>query len=141
MKLPWFKRLYEKDFDEEYQQLVSDLAGTINTSFENIYLALSNRLSFSDNFGSSIIDVIIEVDDFGRVKNGNTFKINKLADNSTSKVLGLQVIKAVNISNNGKYPEGTPFITFRQSEDIITIDNITSLPINTSFKITVLTIS
>ena len=141
MKLPWFKRLYEKDFDDEYQQLVKDLAGTINTSFENIYLALSNRLSFSDNFGSSILDILIEVDDNGNIKSGDIFKINKLADNVVIKVLGLQVIKCTNMSNNGLYPTGTPFITFRQSEDTITIDNITSLPSNTTFKVTILTIS
>jgi len=141
MKLPWFKRLYEKDFDEEYQQLVSDLAATINTSFENVYLALSNRLSFTDNFSSNIIDVNIEVDSNGVITSGNTFKINKLSDTNITRVLGLQVINASNLSNNGEFPTGTPFISFRQSEDSIFINNITGLPKNTKFRITVLTIT
>jgi len=141
MKLPWFKRLYEKDFDEEYQDLVSDLAVTINTSFENIYLALSNRLTFSDNFDSSINEVIVEVDENGKIKSGNSFKIAQKSNTTISKVLGLQVINVVNLSNNGQYPTGTPFISFRQSESTITLEHITSLPKNTKFKITVLTIT
>ena len=141
MKLPWFKRLYEKDFDEEYQQLVSDLAVTINTSFENIYLALSNRLSFSDNFASTIVELIIEVDERGKIKTGNSFKIEQLGDKVSPKVMGLQVVNAVNLSNNGLYPDSTPFLTYKQSENTITIEHATGLPKDTKFRLTILTIT
>lgn len=95
MRLPSFKRLYEKDFDSEDQNLVSKLGLTVNTGFELLYLALSRRLTFQDNIQSTIKDIEIQVDGNGIPINRTIFKL----DGQNDKATGLIVLKAEIIAN------------------------------------------
>jgi hypothetical protein len=65
MKLPSFKRLFENDFDSSERNLVAKLALSLNQGIENLYLALSKRISLRDNIQCTVKDVQVTVDSNG----------------------------------------------------------------------------
>lgn len=132
MKLPSFKRLFYTDFEADFQALVEQLSNTINQGFETLYNALNNNLTLSDNLAASVKDVTLSVDSTGRPTSPTAFTIS-----NSNTISGLQVLKATNNTNATVYPTGGIFITYTQSSNQITINNITGLPVNNQFSIRV----
>jgi len=138
MKLPNFKRLYESDFPEEDQELIQILASSLNVDLENIYLALSKRLSLLDNIQCTVKTITTAVNAGGIPLDATSFKINKEGGTqAVTKIIGCTVYAAKNTTNNQVFPTATPFISFSQNEDTITIDHIAGLPENNIFQLTV----
>ena len=138
MRLPSFKRLYEQDFKEEDKALVRKLGDTLNTDLENVYLALSGRISLNDNIQCTIKVLQITVNSLGKPENITGYQLNRQGGTqAVSRVIGCQIIKAVNLTNPTVYPNGTPFMTFTQNEDFITIEHIAGLPQNNLFELTI----
>jgi len=139
MKLPSFKRLYESDFSEEDQELIKTLASSYNGDMENIYLALSKRISLLDNIQCTVKIISTSVDSNGIPLDSTSFKISKQGGTQVAtKIIGCPVFAAVNLTNNQVYPTAAPFISFSQNEDIITINHIAGLPANNVFQITLI---
>ena len=138
MKLPSFKRLYESDFAEEYRDLIKTLASSFNNDMENVYLALSRRISVRDNVHCTVKTVTTAIDSNGLPIDAISFQLEREGGTqAVTKILGCQVFKVVNLTNDAVYPTGTPFITFSQNEQNITIEHIAGLPANNIFELTV----
>lgn len=138
MRLPSFKRLYESDFAEEDREMIKILASSFNSDMENIYLALSKRVNLMDNIQCTIKTITITVDSNGIPIEGTSFQINKEGGTqATSKIVGITVYNAVNVTNNAVYPTATPFLSFNQDEEIITIEHVAGLPANNIFDLTI----
>lgn len=138
MKLPSFKRLYEQDFDKDDRDLVKRLGDTLNTDLENVYLALSNRISLVDNVQCTVKTIQISVNAEGKPQNITGFQLNRQGGTqAVSSVIGCQVIKAINLTNPTVYPTSCPFITFSQNETILTIEHIAGLPQNNLFELVI----
>lgn len=123
MKLGNFKRLYEKDFDTQEQNLVSKLGLTINNGFEMLYLALAKRLTFEDNIQSTIKDIEIQVDATGKPVNKTNFKL----DQTGIRAQGVIILKATNLTDPTSYVNSSPFISWTQTQVGIQVDNIKGL--------------
>lgn len=135
MKLPSFRRLYEQDYPPEQQELVAQLAVSINYGFEALYETLNGKLTFGDNTSSLITSVNVEVDATGKPKTKAT--IRKV---SPERFAGLTVIRAVNLTNSSVYPTSSPFISYTETTDSIVIDNVAGLPANNLFQLIVFAI-
>lgn len=132
MKLPSFRRLFEQDYDPEDQELIRQLAVSINYGFEPLYELLNGKLNFTDNTASLISTISIEVNSSGKPKTKTT--IRKL---TPDKFSGFTVIRAINLTNSSIYPTSAPFMSYTETTDAITIDNIAGLPADNIFQITV----
>lgn len=133
IKLPSFKRIYEEDFAKEYQELVSQLAVTINYGFEPVYELLNGKFSISSNTNSIIKEFTVEVDANGKPKAKIT-----LGKDGTDRLEGLLVIRAENLTKSSVYPTGGIHISYTETTSNITINHITGLPVNNIFQIKVL---
>ena len=122
MKLGNFKKLWDKDFDPENQDLVNKLALTINSGFENLYQALSKRLTFADNIQSDVKSIDVQVDATGKPINKVTFKLG-----TDFSINGCIIIQAINNTLPTAYVYSAPFISWTQKQTGIQIDNITGL--------------
>ena len=131
-KLPSYRRLYDQDFPEKDQELVGQLAVSINAGFEALYETLNGKLSFNDNTASLITTITVEVDASGKPKSKTTIK-----KNTSDRFSGFPVISAVNLSNSTTYPTSAPFISYTETTNTVTIDNITGLPANNLFQLTI----
>jgi hypothetical protein len=135
MKVQTYKRIFSKDFDAEYQDLVDKLSLSINQGIEDLHLALSNRLTFSDNFQSKTIDVTVKVDESGVPSSELVIKLD-----SSFKPNGIIVISCRNTVNSSSYPTSAPFATWSATTNGVKIEHITGLIANSEYTLKVLII-
>lgn len=134
MRLPGYKRLNTKDYDKEDQKLIDLLSGTINDAFDSLFDALNNRLTFKDNFLSTISEFNVTVDTNGLPTSTTSFKLAR----SNQKVEGIIVLSAFNITSPNLYPPGAVFISFTANSDNVVINKITGLSEGNTYRIKVL---
>lgn len=135
-KLNSYKRIISGDYPQEDQKLVEQLGVPLNSALSDLFYALSNRLTFEDNFFSTVksVDVIADA-------NGNPTTRTSIALTSTSPVRGVLVIAAVNATSPTSYATGTPFVSFTQNGQALYIDNITGLVPNNRYNITLIALN
>jgi len=125
MKLPSFKRLFKGDFKPDDQELVDKMSYTINSGLETLYEALNKRLTFDENFNSSQHTITVTVD-----ANGTPSQRTSVTTTLQGVVAGIIVTKAINstsFTSGAVYPASTPFISYTQSNQQVTINNIKGL--------------
>lgn len=129
MRLPNYKRFLKTDFETDYHNLIDKLSFSINNGIEVLYNALNRNISLKDNIYGTYRDLDIEVDSNGTPKINPTFTV----DLKTS-VLGIQILKAENLSNSTSYPTSAPWISWTATNNGIRIDNIRGIQANNLYK-------
>jgi hypothetical protein len=132
-KIDSFSILKKEDFDSKDANLVDKLAFVINPVLTQLESILNKNIDF-DNLRQEIKDVIVEVNGSGTPK-----ILTQIKNNLLSKVRGIQVIKAENLTNSLLFSTSQPFITFNENNKIITIANVTGLQADNKYKLTVIT--
>ena len=130
MKLGSYKRIISSDFKSEDQPFVEQLGGNVNDGMEQLFFALSGRLTFEDNFLSTVKEIEVTVG-----ATGNPLNRTDLLLSNNNVVKGILVISAVNKTSSSTFPTGTPFVSFTQSGTSMTINNITNLQANNRYLI------
>lgn len=134
MKIPSYRRLNKVDYEEKDQPLIERLSYTVNIGFETLYQALSNRLTFGDNFNGIIRTLKVSTDSNAALKGNNSISTSGI----TTQVNGTIVLNLNNLTNPNVYPTVAPFISFTQGSGNISINNITGLVASTNYSLTVL---
>jgi hypothetical protein len=127
-----FKRLYKSDFPQQYQQLIDQLSYYINTNEEQLFQTLNNNVNLANNIYCIQTTLTVTVDAKGNPINSVGFN-NSLA----TPVIGIQVLNAVANSGSNIYPTGGIFCSFTTNNSAVTVNNITGLPANQSFTLTI----
>jgi hypothetical protein len=133
MILPAYKRIYYTDFPKDSQPAMEQLSYTVNNAFEGIFSALNNGLNLSDNLAVSVKDITVNVD-----ANGNPLSTLSFSIANTNTISGVQVIRALNQTNNSVFPTTAPWITYTQNGNKIIINNITGIPVGNTFLVRVI---
>lgn len=133
MKLASFKRLDKQNFEDQYNKLIDGLSFVFNNDLQSLFDIFNGKISLGDNLLCTIKDVPIVVDENGIPNNSAQFQIDK----PNMRILGCQVIKALNQTNSNTYPTGAPFINFTPGTNLVTIDHITGLQPNQNYIITI----
>lgn len=128
LKIPSKFRL--EDFSEDDQEVASQLANTFNPFAEDVYRALNGNLN-TDNMLRQIVSLEVKIDSAGKVINSPKVRIS-----INSKVVGTNVISAVNAEKSTIYPTSHPFISYSINEKILTIENISGLQANSTYNLT-----
>ena len=140
MKLPWYKRIDESDFLPEEKPLIRKLANSLNSGFENVYLALSNRITLSENVACSIKEVELSVGSDGKPVSESFLNLDRRNGTSVGaelKIIGCVVLKAQNLTDSGAYLTGSPFVTWTQTQSGIQINHVTGLIAGNKYRLTV----
>lgn len=133
MRLPTPKRIDKQNFDEKDKDLIDTLSFTINNDTEVLFNVLNRNASLKDNIFCTVKEVQVIVDSNGLPKNTASFQL----EDTNMKVLGCQVLKALNQKNSTIYPTGAPFINFSQASGIITINHVTGLQPDQTYLLTI----
>lgn len=136
MRLPSFRRVFSNDFDGQYKELLDKLSGTINSGIEVLYDALNNKLTFRDNFASTVVEFTVIVDSTGTPTGTTSFRLA-----NTLKVEGIFVISAVDTSNSTLYPPGAVFVSGTPSNNSYIINNIRGLTAGREYRIKVIALN
>lgn len=134
MRLNNVKRLAKEDFAPEDQALVEKLSFALNPLLDQLNNAFNKNIDF-DNLNQELLTVDVEVNASGIPK-----ILTEIKSNLKTKINGLCVIRAINLTNDGTYPSGCPFITFDTNGSIITIKHVTGIPANKKYRLLVISI-
>lgn len=134
MKLSNLKRLVKEDFPQSDQDLIDRLAYIINPLLDQIEKAFNKNITTTDNLSREITTITINA------VGGKPAPISQFKT-GLSKVIGVNVISAVNTTNTGTYPTTAPFISWSNNANIITINNITGIQDNNKYTLTLEVIS
>ena len=134
MKLNNIKRIRSEDFSQDDYELVSKLSFALNPFLEQISTIFNKNIDF-DNLNQEVINLTVEVD-----ANGSPKTQTQIKSNLKSKVRGMVCIRAQNLENDGTYPTNTPFITFNQASNLLTVLNVTGIPANKRYALTLIAI-
>lgn len=130
-KLNNTRNIRAEDFDDEYNQLVSQLGSILNSFMQEVVELSDERIDF-ENRVENIKTIDVTVDSSG-VPTQSPFKVNV----GKTGVRGIQVIRAYNLTNSSIYATSQPFVNFSPiGGELIQIHNITGLPANYKFQIT-----
>lgn len=132
MKIPGYRGINKTDYKPDDQPLVEQLSDVINSSFRIVYEALGGKLDITNNFKGVVKVLEVELNSSGEPKIPTAFKAS-----STDRIVGCTVLKAENLTDSNTYPTAAPFISYSQSNDIITINHIAGLPANNVFRLTI----
>ena len=130
MLLAGYRRINKTDYAPDNQDLVEQLATSINYGFDTLFEALNGKLDFKNNFASTITEFTVSVDSDGVPLQKTQFKLK----DGQMNVEGLVVL---NVSGN-EYPTGGVFISFTKQVNFININNIKGLEPEISYTIKVL---
>jgi len=131
MKLNNTRQIRAEDFDDEYNQLVSQLGSILNSFMQEIVELSDGRVDF-ENRVETIKTFEITVNSSG-VPVQAPFKLNT----DKSGIRGMQVIRAYNLTNTTGYPTSQPFINFAPvGGTLVQVQSITGLRPNEKYQIT-----
>jgi len=131
MLLPNFQRLYSNDYAPEQQALISKLAASLNIGIDTLYQALNKKVSLNDNVDCIVKDVEVIVGADGVPTNGASLKLT----DTTRSIIGMQVIRASNLTNTSIYPSGGIFITYAQQQTGVSISHVTGLQASNKYSL------
>ena len=106
MKLNNTRQIRAEDFDDEYNQLVSQLGSILNSFMQEVVELSDGRVDF-ENMVQNIKTFEIIVDSNGFPVQA-PFKVNV----DKTGVRGLSVIRAYNLTNTAGYATSQPFINW-----------------------------
>lgn len=133
MKLSFLRRLVKEDFPQKDKELVGKIGYVINPAMEQLSQALRNNLTWADNMAAQVNTISVTVDASGNPVNPISF-----VSSLSSPIQHILVTRAVNAAQSNTYPTGAPFVSFVQNGTDITIQNVTGLPANTAFNLTLI---
>jgi len=127
MKLEKFIRIFTKDYKQEFQQMVEQLAGTVNRNFEVAYEVLAGKVNLRDNIACTVKEIDVSVDANGIPTTATSFKV----DSVSTRVDGVVVLNVLNLINSTTYPPGAVFVSATQANsasiNLVTVNKITGL--------------
>lgn len=129
---PDVRRIQKEDFEEKMQETIDKLALSLNNFMDQTKSALDGNLDFN-NFNQQIVTVAVTVD-----ANGKPLITTKFKSTLSTKVIGTQCISAVNTTNPTVYPTSSPFISYTQNADLVTILNVSGLQANNKYTLTLI---
>ena len=132
-KPPDLKRITKEDFPGESQELIGQLAFPLNSHMEQVRNLFNKGIDF-DNLNRELITLTFQT-------NNKAQPINKLSFKTKTKIKGLVIISGSITSSNNTYIQTTPFISFSQTDSIVSILNISGLANETKYELLLETIS
>lgn len=133
MKLTNTRQIRAEDFEDDYSQLTSQLGTILNSFMQEVVELSDGRIDF-ENKVETIRTFDITVGENGVPT--QSFKLNVDKGN----IRGIQVIRAINLTNTTSYPTSSPFITWNPiGGTLVEVKHITGLLPNNKYKLTIIT--
>lgn len=134
-KIGNFKRLSSEAVESQYRDLIQVIAGSTNDFADQVTIALNSNLTVDDNLNMQYKEL-----DFSVASTGTPIVTTQFKSTLKSRVKGLQVIKVENLTNANVFLTGAPFITFSETNQVVSVLHITGLVINNKYRVTVLSL-
>ena len=123
------KRLVVEEFKKEDQEMIEKLSTYYNFFVENVTNVVNGNIDF-DNMNRSDIQFTVTV-------GANGVPTRDLNITSNSGAIGINVLRAENLTNTSTFPSTAPFVSYTPSgTGVYKIEHITGLQANNQYRIT-----
>lgn len=136
MRLQAFKRLIKEDYKEEQREMIEKLGFSLNTFADDITNLLNKNITIEDNLNQAKKTVKTSVDASGTPISPLAFKTGL-----TDQCYGIQCVRAINTTTSTSYPTSTPLLSFTESNNVLTINNITGLVAGSTYSLNLILFS
>ena len=134
MKLNNLRRIVVEDYPSDYNDLIKPLAQALNPTLEQMSFLFNKNIDF-DNLNQEVISFQFKAKDATGIPNSQT----QIKTSLKTKIKGVVVINAQNLEGN-QLLTGCPFINYDLSDNLLTVKQITGLPENKTFNITIIVV-
>lgn len=124
------KKIRSEDFKPEQQEVATKIAECFNDFADGTYQTFTKGIDY-ENLRRQLTTLVVNIDKNGRVSQNPEIKLNLIG-----KVIGVQVMNAVNINDVSIYPTTAPFVSWTVNSNILRILNITGLQANSQYQLT-----
>ena len=129
MKINNPKQIRAEDFSDDLQDDMGRLGGMINPFMQEIFEFADKRIGF-ENLEFEFKQITIKVNEEG--KSTSVPKINT----GKSKVNGILVIRAINLTNSKNYPTEHPWINIEEEGGgVISVVGVKGLVANDNYRL------
>ena len=128
------KRIITEEYPAENQILIQKLAFTLNNFMIEVVDAINGNIGI-ENLTQEIKVIDIQVDATGNPTISNKF------NTKFASIKGIMTLSVSNLTNTSNYVKNTPFVSFSQKANIITLNNITGLEVSNKYRLTLLLVS
>lgn len=129
MKINNIKQIRAEDFSDDLQEDMGILGGLINPFMQEVFELADKRIGF-DNLEFVFKQIDIQVD-----SEGKSTKVQKI-NTGKSKVNGIIVIRAYNLSNSRNYPTSQPWVNIEEDGNgVVSIVNVKGIPSGDNFRL------
>lgn len=130
MKIQIPRKIRTEDFASDDQAVAGKIGDMYNPNVDEVYQALNGGIDF-DNLNRQKVDVTVQLNSTGALMVAPTVKTTV-----AGHISGLNVIRAVNLNSPGVFPTAAPWVSFSTNGNILTILNVTGLPVNSQYRLT-----
>jgi hypothetical protein len=134
MKLNNIKRIIEEDFPQDDRLLIRKLSFSLNPFLEQISTLFNKNIDF-DNLNQEFITVTVELNAAGIPKTQIDIKTTL-----KTRIKGCHCINSRNLTNDGTFPSGNPFISFTPTGNLLRINHVAGLPADKKYELSVILI-
>jgi len=134
MKLNNTRQIRAEDFEDDYTQLTSQLGTILNPFMQEVVELSDSRIDF-ENKVETLKSFDITVNSNG-IPTQSSFKLST----DKTNIRGIQVIRAINLTNSSSYITSAPFITWNPiGSTFVEVKHITGLLADNKYKLTIIT--
>jgi hypothetical protein len=124
------KKIRTEDFEPDDQKMADKLGFVYNDNADIVYQTLTKGVDY-ENLKRQLVTFVVNIDKNGKVAQSPEIKLNLVG-----RVLGVQVLNAVNINNVNIFPTTAPFVSWNVNSNILRILNITGLQASSQYQLT-----
>lgn len=128
-KLSTVSRFIKEDFPSKYSDLTEKLLSPLNAFIETVAQALSNRLTFKDNFACQVVDLEV-------IAPVNPDNPKSFLRTITGPCGGILITNVLNVTSPTTPLTAAPFVTFENTASQIKVTNITGLTDGSKYRLT-----
>lgn len=126
-------KINASDYPEETQQTMDQFGELYNLFVDEVENILNKNIDF-ENLNQEMLTIDVQVNDKGIPTLGGRINLP-----TKPQPKGMQVIRAINLTNTSKYVNSHPFISYvPQGTGIISLLNITGLDAGDKYRITII---
>lgn len=120
-KIGSYRRIFKQDYSPDIQPDIDTLSVTLNDSFETIYGALNNQVTFTENINCTLVTFTVTVDSKSVPTAPLAIKLNSFQ----KTVNGMIIINAV-AKDGTSTPDSGIFVDYTINNNITSSSNVTN---------------
>lgn len=123
-------KIRTEDFSADDQEIADKIGSVYNNFADQVYQQLTKGIDY-ENLRRQVVTLDITTDSSGKVINAPSVKLTV-----AGRLLGTNVLNAINLVNSNVYPLSHPFISWTVNGQFMVVLNVSGLQPSSQYRLT-----